>query len=63
LRLAALIIKHRKDARGEVGKLDFDPFIDAQVRRPDPVLRPDMSLIHHQPNSQPPARSEATGGM
>ena len=29
-RLAALIIKDRKDARGEVGKLDFDPFIDAQ---------------------------------
>jgi hypothetical protein len=28
--LAALIIKDRKDARGEVGKLDFDPFIDAQ---------------------------------
>lgn len=28
--LAALIIKNRKDARGEVGKLDSDPFIDAQ---------------------------------
>ena len=27
---AALIIKDRKDARGEVGKLDADPFIDAQ---------------------------------
>jgi hypothetical protein len=29
-RLAALIIKDRKDARGEVGKLGSDPFIDAQ---------------------------------
>jgi hypothetical protein len=29
-KLAALIIKDRKDARGEVGTLDFDPFIDAQ---------------------------------
>lgn len=29
-KLAALIIKDRKDARGEVGKLDSDPFIDAQ---------------------------------
>jgi hypothetical protein len=29
-KLAALIIKDRKDARGEVGKLDVDPFIDAQ---------------------------------
>jgi Protein of unknown function (DUF3828) len=29
-KLAALIIKDRKEARGEVGKLDFDPFIDAQ---------------------------------
>jgi hypothetical protein len=29
-KLAALIIKDRKDARGEVGKLDGDPFIDAQ---------------------------------
>jgi hypothetical protein len=29
-RLAALIIKDRKDARGEVGKLDGDPFVDAQ---------------------------------
>ena len=29
-KLAALIIKDRKDARGEVGKLDADPFIDAQ---------------------------------
>jgi hypothetical protein len=29
-RLAALIIKDRKNARGEVGKLDGDPFIDAQ---------------------------------
>ena len=28
--LAALIIKDRKAARGEVGKLDVDPFIDAQ---------------------------------
>jgi len=28
--LAALIIKDRKDARGEVSKLDADPFIDAQ---------------------------------
>src|SRR5437899_935858 len=28
--LAALIIKDRKDARGEVGMLDSDPFIDAQ---------------------------------
>jgi len=29
-KLAALILKDRKEARGEVGKLDFDPFIDAQ---------------------------------
>jgi Protein of unknown function (DUF3828) len=29
-KLAALIIKDRKDARGEVGKLGADPFIDAQ---------------------------------
>jgi hypothetical protein len=29
-KLAALIIKDRKNARGEVGKLDADPFIDAQ---------------------------------
>jgi hypothetical protein len=29
-RLAALIIKDRRQARGEVGKLDADPFIDAQ---------------------------------
>ena len=29
-KLAALIIKDRKEARGEIGKLDFDPFIDAQ---------------------------------
>jgi Protein of unknown function (DUF3828) len=29
-KLAALIIKDRKDARGEVGKLDVDPFINAQ---------------------------------
>jgi Protein of unknown function (DUF3828) len=29
-KLAALIIKDRKDARGEVGKLGSDPFIDAQ---------------------------------
>src|SRR5262245_18636512 len=29
LNLAALIIKDRKQARGEVGKLDGDPFIDA----------------------------------
>jgi uncharacterized protein DUF3828 len=29
-KLAALIIKDRRDARGEIGKLDFDPFIDAQ---------------------------------
>jgi hypothetical protein len=28
--LAALIIKDRRQARGEVGKLDADPFIDAQ---------------------------------
>jgi hypothetical protein len=28
--LAALIIRDRKNARGEVGKLDGDPFIDAQ---------------------------------
>ena len=28
--LAALIIKDRGQARGEVGKLDADPFIDAQ---------------------------------
>jgi hypothetical protein len=27
---AALIIKDRKQARGEVGKLDGDPFVDAQ---------------------------------
>ena len=29
-KLAALIIKDRRDSRGEIGKLDFDPFIDAQ---------------------------------
>jgi Protein of unknown function (DUF3828) len=29
-KLAALIIKDRKEARGEVGKLGADPFIDAQ---------------------------------
>src|SRR5262249_4659642 len=29
-KLAALIIKDRKEAHGEVGKLDADPFIDAQ---------------------------------
>jgi len=29
-KLAALIIKDQKQARGEVGKLDGDPFIDAQ---------------------------------
>jgi len=29
-KLAALIIKDRKTARGEVGTLDVDPFIDAQ---------------------------------
>ena len=29
-KVAALIIKDRKDARGEVGKLGADPFIDAQ---------------------------------
>ena len=29
-KLAALIIKDRREARGEVGKLDADPFIDAQ---------------------------------
>jgi hypothetical protein len=29
-KLAALMIKARKEARGEIGKLDFDPFIDAQ---------------------------------
>ena len=28
--LAALIFKDRREARGEVGKLDADPFIDAQ---------------------------------
>jgi Protein of unknown function (DUF3828) len=28
--LAALIIKDRRQSRGEVGKLDADPFIDAQ---------------------------------
>jgi hypothetical protein len=28
--LAALIIKDRRQARGEVGKLDADPFLDAQ---------------------------------
>src|SRR5262245_66687312 len=30
LALAALIIKDRRQARGEVGKLGSDPFIDAQ---------------------------------
>jgi hypothetical protein len=29
-KLAALIIKDREDAKGEVGKLGSDPFIDAQ---------------------------------
>jgi hypothetical protein len=29
-KLAALIIKDRKDAHGELPKLDTDPFIDAQ---------------------------------
>jgi hypothetical protein len=29
-KLAGLIIKDRKEAHGEVGKLDADPFIDAQ---------------------------------
>jgi hypothetical protein len=29
-KLAALIIRDRRQARGEVGKLDSDPFIDAQ---------------------------------
>ena len=29
-KLAALIIEDRKEARGEVGKLDADPFVDAQ---------------------------------
>jgi hypothetical protein len=29
-KLAALILKDRRQARGEVGKLDSDPFIDAQ---------------------------------
>jgi len=29
-KLATLIIKDRKEAHGEVGKLDADPFIDAQ---------------------------------
>jgi hypothetical protein len=29
-KLAALIIKDRKEAHGEVGKLDADPFVDAQ---------------------------------
>jgi len=29
-KLAALIIKDRREARGEVGKLGSDPFIDAQ---------------------------------
>src|SRR5262249_41785506 len=28
--LAALIIKDRREAHGEVGKLDADPFVDAQ---------------------------------
>jgi hypothetical protein len=35
--LAALIIKDRKDAHGEVGKLDPDPFVDAQNRQIDAV--------------------------
>jgi uncharacterized protein DUF3828 len=34
---AALIIKDRKDARGEVGMLDSDPFIDAQDWQIDAV--------------------------
>jgi hypothetical protein len=29
-KLAALILKDRKEARGEVDKLDADPFVDAQ---------------------------------
>jgi hypothetical protein len=35
--LAALIIKDRRDARGEVGKLDSDPFVDAQDWEVDAV--------------------------
>src|SRR6266542_1706265 len=36
-KLAALIIKDRKDARGEVGKLGADPGLDAQDREIDAV--------------------------
>ncbi len=36
-KLAALIIKDRKGARGEVGKLDGDPFVDAQDWQIDSV--------------------------
>jgi hypothetical protein len=36
-KLAALIIKDRKDAHGEVGKLGSDPFIDAQDWQIDAV--------------------------
>lgn len=35
--LAALIIKDRRDAHGEVGKLDSDPFVDAQDWKIDAV--------------------------
>jgi hypothetical protein len=41
--LAALILKDRRDARGEVGKLDGDPFVDAQdwqIERVDVAVRP-----------------------
>jgi uncharacterized protein DUF3828 len=36
-KLAALIIKDREDAQGEVGKLGSDPFIDAQDWQIDAV--------------------------
>jgi hypothetical protein len=36
-KLAALIIKDRREARGEVGKLDADPFVDAQDWEVDAV--------------------------
>ncbi|MGA7488534.1 MAG: DUF3828 domain-containing protein [Xanthobacteraceae bacterium] len=41
-KLAVLIVKDRKAARGEVGKLDSDPFIDAQdweIDRVDVAVR------------------------
>jgi uncharacterized protein DUF3828 len=46
-KLAALILKDRKEARGEVDKLDADPFVDAQDWEIDAI---DIAIRETAPN-------------